>query len=189
VQGWYEEFGIRALASNWSQFGDLSGLVARRAGNSYAVLDSLPVGGSPTDPRTLMATLAEYYLLADPKMTFLDFFGGYAPATSWTQHFTQAVTYNVGQPQGSWSVFATAQDPSNSALTYKVFERSYSNALVLYKPLSYTQGQSSGSLADNTATTHQLGGNYRVLQSDGTLGPVVTQITLRNGEGAILVKA
>src|SRR5262249_4133676 len=37
VQGWYEEFGLRALASNWSQFGDLAGLVARRAGNGYAI--------------------------------------------------------------------------------------------------------------------------------------------------------
>jgi hypothetical protein len=86
-------------------------------------------------------------------------------------------------------VFATGADPSNPALTYKVFQRSYSNALVLYKPLSYTQGVSSGTLADNTATTHQLNGNYRLLQADGTLGPVVTQVTLRNGEGAILVKA
>jgi hypothetical protein len=188
VQGWYEEFGIRALASTWSQFGDLAGMVARRAGNSYAILDSLPEGGSPTDPRTQIATLAEYYLLADPKMTFLDFFGGYSPASSWTQHFSQAVTYNVGQPLGSWSVFATGTDPSNAALTYKIFQRQYGNALVLYKPLSYSQGV-PGTLADNTATTHQLNGNYRVLNAGGTPGPVVTQITLRNGEGAILIKA
>jgi hypothetical protein len=189
VQGWYEEFGLRAMASNWSQFGDLAGLVARRAGNGYAILDSLPTGGAPTDSRTQLTTLAEYYLLADPKMTFLDFFGGYAPATSWTQHFAQAVTYNVGQPQGSWSLFATGTDPSNAALVYKIFQRSYGNALVLYKPLSYALGQSSGTLADNTATTHQLGGNYRVLNADGTLGPVVTSVTLHNGEGAILIKA
>jgi hypothetical protein len=189
VQGWYEEFGIRALASNWSQFGDLAGVVARRAGNSYAILDSLPTGGSPTDPRTQIATLAEYYLLADPKMTFLDFFGGYSPASSWTQHFSQAVTYNVGQPLGSWSVFATGTDPSNAALTYKIFQRQYGNALVLYKPLSYAQNVGTGTLADNTATTHQLNGQYRVLNADGTLGPIVTRVTLRNGEGAILIKA
>jgi hypothetical protein len=188
VQGWYEEFGLRAMASTWSQFGDLAGMVARRAGNSYAILDSLPEGGAPTDPRTQLATLAEYYLLADPKMTFLDFFGGYSPASSWTEHFSQAVTYNVGQPQGSWSVFATGTDPANSALTYKIFQRQYNNALVLYKPLSYSQGV-TGTTADNTATTHQLGGQYRELNADGTLGPVVTQITLRNGEGAILIPA
>ncbi|HEX5273138.1 MAG TPA: hypothetical protein VFW33_21730, partial [Gemmataceae bacterium] len=47
-----------------------------------SVLDSVPAGGSPTDPRTQIATLAEYYLLADPTRTFLDPFGGDAPATA-----------------------------------------------------------------------------------------------------------
>jgi hypothetical protein len=59
---------------------------------------------------------------------------------------------------------------------------------VLYKPLSYGSGV-TGTTADNTATTFALGGPYYVLQNDGTLGPAVTSITLRNGEGAILVKA
>jgi hypothetical protein len=46
-----------------------------------------------------------------------------------------------------------------------------------------------GSLSDNTATAHALGGTYRPLRADGTLGPPVTSITLRNGEGAILIKS
>ena len=58
----------------------LAALVAARTAlrqpAPYAVLDSLPTGGDPTDPRTELATLAEYYLLADPNNTFLDFFGG-----------------------------------------------------------------------------------------------------------------
>ena len=57
-------------------------------------------GGAPTDPRTQIATFAEYYLLADPKYTFLDFYGGYAPPTPWSQHFAPAVNFNVGQPKG-----------------------------------------------------------------------------------------
>ena len=60
---------------------------------------------------------------------------------------------------------------------------------VLYKPLSYAQGKPEGTTADATATTHQLGGNYRAVSASGTLGPVVQSITLRNGEGAVLVKA
>ena len=32
-------------------------------------------------------------------------------------------------------------DPANRALQYKVYQRKYENALVLYKPLSYTRGQ------------------------------------------------
>jgi hypothetical protein len=60
--------------------------------------------------------------------------------------------------------------------------------VVLYKPLSYARGGTNGTLADATATTYTPGGSYRVLQADGTLGPVVTSVSLRNGEGAILIK-
>ncbi|HJZ53497.1 MAG TPA: hypothetical protein VKE74_00975, partial [Gemmataceae bacterium] len=84
---------------------------------------------------------------------------------------------------------ATGVDPLSPPLTYKVFARDYENALVLYKPLSYAQGIGSGTLNLQTATTHQLGGNYQQVNADGTLGPVISQITLRNGEGAVLVKA
>ena len=187
-----ERLKIRPLAQNFQQFEDLSALIAARqmlrSPAPYAVLDSLPTGGSPTDPRTQLATLAYYYLLADPTSTFLDFFGGFAPSTTWSQHWSPAAAYNVGSPTGSWSVFATGADPSNTALTYRVYQRSYANALILYKPLSYANGV-TGTLADASATTQNLGGNYRVLHADGTLGPTVTSCTLRNGEGAILVKA
>ena len=43
--------------------------------------------------------------------------------------------------------------------------------------------------SDATATTHDLGGTYRPLRADGTLGDPVTSVSLRNGEGAILVQA
>jgi hypothetical protein len=86
-------------------------------------------------------------------------------------------------------VFASGNDPSNYHLTYRVYQRSYTNALVLYKPLSYAQGAANpGSLGSGTATTHYLGGTYRPLRANGTLGSPVTSITLRNGEGAILIK-
>jgi hypothetical protein len=190
--GYFDEFALRALATNYVQFEDLAGQLAQwqsqRSPAPYAVLDTLPTGGSPTDPRTEMTTLAEYYLLADPHSTFLDLWGGYAPATDWSQHFFPALTYNIGQPLGAWSLFASAQDPGNRSLTYRVYQRTYSNALVLYKPLSYAGGV-TGTTADNTATFLRLNGVYRVLQANGTLGPPVTGVSLRNGEGAILVRA
>jgi hypothetical protein len=69
-----------------------------------------------------------------------------------------------------------------------VYQRQYDRALVLYKPLSYTKG-STGLTADATNTVHRLNGNYRELRADGTLGPVVTYVRLRAGEGSILIKA
>jgi hypothetical protein len=152
------------------------------------VIDSLPAGGSPTDPRTQLATLAYYYLLSDPVHTFLDIFGGYQPATTWARHWIGAINYNIGQPLGNWFDFATGLDPANWNLTYHVYGRTFGRALVLYKPLSYASGV-SGTLADSTATTHSLGGTYYRLNADGTLGSAVTSISLRNGEGAILIKA
>jgi hypothetical protein len=187
-----EEFALRPMTHNWSQFEDTAGLVRNRlslsGGKGYAILDTYPAGGAPTDSRTEIAALAYYYLLADPKHTFVMFNGGFEPATTWSRHFTAAVNYNVGQPIGTWSVFATGVDPANRNLTYKVYQRQYENALVLYKPLSYATGARAGSTSDATATTHALGGTYRKLNADGSFGPPITSIKLRNGEGAILVK-
>lgn len=187
-----EEFLLRPLDSNWSELGDVANLVRLRLdanGSRYVVLDSLPTGGSPTDSRTQLATLAYYYLMADPDRTMLMFYGGYSPSTSWTQHWSQAAAVNVGQPTGDMKVFASGTDPLSTNRTYRVFSRSYENALVLYKPLSYAQGVGDGTLADGTATTHQLGANYRRVNADGSLGGVISSISLRNGEGAVLIKA
>jgi hypothetical protein len=191
IQGYFEEFALRPLASNYLQFEYLASQVARRnaltAPAPITILDSLPTGGSPTDPRTELATLASYYLLADPTTTFLDFYGGNSPATTWAQHWSAAAAYNVGQPTDGWSVLATGADPENTALTYRIYQRPYTNALVLYKPLS--AGSATGTLDDATATTVALGGTYFPLRADGTLGAAVTSVSLRNGEGAILIKA
>ncbi len=187
----YEEFLLRPLAHSYRQFEEVAAQVARRLAlrspAPLAVLDSLPAGGSPTDPRTQLATLAYYYLVGDPDRTFLNFFGGYDPASSWAQHWSPAAAFNVGRPSGPWSVFASGADPANAALAYRVYGRKYDNALVLYKPLSASDGRAGGP-GDATATTHALGGSYRALRADGSLGPAVASVTLRNGEGAILVK-
>src|SRR5262249_60648481 len=106
-----------------------------------AVLDSLPTGGSPTDPRTQMATLASYYLLADPKTTFLDFYGGFEPSTQWSRHWAPAVAFNIGQPRGDWSLFASGTDPANRRLTYRVYQRNYTHPLGLFHPPSYPPGR------------------------------------------------
>lgn len=188
----FEEFLLRPLAANWSDVGDVVNLVAERLntpGSPYLVIDSLPNGGSPTDARTQLATLAYYYLVADPNRTMLMFYGGSSPSTSWTQHWSPAVTVNVGTPTGPMQVWATGTDPLSPPLTYKIFSRTYENALVLYKPLSYAQGIGTGTINPQTATAHSLGGNYRRVNADGTLGPVINSITLRNGEGAVLMKA
>jgi hypothetical protein len=61
---------------------------------------------------------------------------------------------------------------------------------MLYKPLAHATGSSMrASIGPASATTFNLNGKYRMLRADGTLGSVVTRVTLRNGEGAVLIKA
>jgi hypothetical protein len=98
------------------------------------------------------------------------------------------VKYDVGKPKGTWGLFAQGKDPERNTLNYQVFQRTYDRALVLYKPISYLSGL-RGTTSNATATVHKLTGNYRELRADGTLGPVVTSVRLRNGEGAILIRA
>jgi hypothetical protein len=187
-----EEFALRPLTANHVQFDDLAATLAYRrqlsGGKTYEILDSLPQGLDANDPRMQSATLAMYYLLADPNTSFLMLNGGNEPNSSWTRHWFDSLTFNVGRPLGTSSLFATGNDPSNASLVYKVYQREYANALVLYKPLSYTRGV-NGKTTDNTATLHRLDGWYRVLRSDGSLGTPVRQISLRNGEGVVLVKS
>ncbi len=191
--GFFEEVALKPLAHTYDQFESVAGKIATweasRSPAPLAVLDMDASGGSPTDPRTEMAGLAYYYLLADPQNTFIDPFGGDEPGSDLTRHWFNALTFNVGQPVGPWSMLLQGTDPSNSAFTYRVYQRTYTNALVLFKPLSENSSGAAGTIADNTATTIQLNGSYRLLNVDGSLGGVITSVSLRNGEGAILVKA
>ena len=153
----------------------------------YVVLDSHPGTTSVSGPRTQIGTLAYYYLVADPNKSLLMFYGGYKPSAAWKDGWIKAAETNVGQPTGERKTFARGADPQNLSLEYRVYSRDYGNSLVLYKPRSYTRG-TTGTTDDATATTHQLGGKYRTLNADGAMGAVVTQITLRNGEGAVLMR-
>jgi hypothetical protein len=207
----FTEFGIRPLAHSHQTFADLAKNVARVRGLAkpapWLLLDSMSqitttagksAAGSRTDPRTQIAVLAAYYMLSDTN-SFLVPFGGEAPPSPWIpEHWWGAIAFDVGQPTGAMTEFAAGTDPSWQApaptLTYKVFRRDFTKAVVLYKPLSFSTYQNSnpapfGPIDDTSATAYDLGGSYRPLQADGTLGDPVTTIKLRNGEGAILVPA
>ena len=193
--GAIEEFLLRPMQVTWSAVRDTANLVAGRlaADNPapYVVLDTHPGGGgNPTDSRTQLGALAYYYLVADPDRTFVMFFGGDNPSAAWSDTWIEAAEVNVGRPTGPMTVVASGADPANSALEYRVYGRDYDKATVLFKPRSYNLGQGTGTTTDVTATTHELSGTYRPIHADGTLGPVQANptVTLRNGEGAILLK-
>jgi len=148
-----------------------------------------------SEDRNKIFTLATYYLQAydTPYAPTFYYYGGrdHRNQDNRVYNWFNAIEYNVGQPEGDYYVFATGSDPEKTSLTYKIFGREYNNALVLVKPLPYGSWNGSfqtGSALPVTATLHTLPGTYRLLNSDGTLGEPITQISLRNQEGAILIK-
>jgi hypothetical protein len=66
------------------------------------------------------------------------------------------------------------------AVRQQVYARRYTKGLVLVKPYA------GGSFGDETASVHKLAGECRPLRADGTLGPPVREVTLRNAEAAVL---
>jgi len=151
--------------------------------------------------------VAAYYLLQNPGKDFWAAYRGYGywPTIANNEKmWSHALEVDIGTPLddpppgeteitpwGVW-VFAEGANPGHpdypdiAKCTYKVFARMYTNGLVLLKPKSgYDSSRST--FADNTATTHDLGGWYQPVHDDGSLGEPTTSITLRNGEAAILV--
>lgn len=156
------------------------------------------INGVAGTDRGKLLTLGLYYLVHN-KHTYYMYESadhGHAGHVS-TWAWNPAVQYDVGQPDvipngtvdfegragtREHYLFATGPDPANGSLTYRVFARRFTNALVLVKMLP------AGSTVDNTSiTTHALDGSYGVLQADGFIGPTVTEASIRNNEALILI--
>jgi hypothetical protein len=151
--------------------------------------------------RGKLFTLALYYLVHN-RNTYYSYqtvssHQKVEPLQEW--QWNPAVQYDIGAPAAvpagvsdfdgrtgttEHYVFASGPDPYDSTLTYSVLARNFTKGIVLAKMMPM------GSVADaQSATTHPLDGTYYPLRSDGTLGQPVTQVILRNNEGAILIRS
>jgi hypothetical protein len=156
---------------------------------------------APDESRGRIFTLALYYL-AHNRNTYFAYeaershmYDGRVRDWQWNP----AVEYDIGFPapvpagqvdfdgrSGSSEhyVFAAGPDPFDSTLTFNVLARNFTNGMVLAKMLPW------GSVDDSlSTTTHLLDGSYYLLGGDGTPGPAVTEVSLRNNEAAILIRA
>lgn len=105
-----------------------------------------------------------------------------------------ACEVDVGQPvDDKYQVVAKGVDSTGQ--NYRIFARRYSNSLILCRPKINWSHDNYG---DNTGVVIALpsyatstgGGNlFTPLKVDGTLGPAVSQVTLRQPESAILFPA
>ncbi len=133
-----------------------------------------------SEDRYKIFTLAQYYLLHSP-YTYFNYQVG---NTSWNHdlhaQWFEAMGYNIGIPIGDEYIYATDNQPNGQAAVYA---REFTNGLVLakFKPNWVNDF--------DQPSTHDLGGSYKLLGVDGSLGPVINQITLRNSQAAILIPA
>jgi hypothetical protein len=154
---------------------------------------------NPSD-RGRLYTLALYYLVHNPNTFYLyECFNGHYYQSHVSQwQWNPAVEYDIGQPapvpeghvdfEGAAGTnehfeFASGSDPYDPSLTYHVFARMFTNGMVLVKMLP------EGSVVDGqSVTTHALERPYRIMNADGTVGELaVTQVSIRNNEGVILI--
>lgn len=91
--------------------------------------------------------------------------------------------YDLGNALGHYTIKQTGTDPTGQS--YTVFERDYQKGKVLMRPLD-DWGQT---FASNTKISVPLTEGYRKLNIDGSLGPVIMNVELQNGAGAVLIPA
>ncbi len=171
----------------------------RAGGRRVIGARDLASGTAGTD-RGKLFSLGLYYLVHN-RHTYYSYdteSGHLNPAHLSTWSWNPAVEFDVGQPdvipagkvdfQGRANTkehyaFASGADPYSPSLTYHVFARRFTNALVLVKMLP------EGSVTDDRSiTTHALDGTYAPLQADGTLGAAVNVALIRNNEALILIR-
>ncbi len=97
-----------------------------------------------------------------------------------------AMEYDLGEPSARYELVASGSSPDQAGKIYKVFRREYQYGTVYMRPrdaFDAKWGETS------TAVTVDLGGQYRQLLPDGTLGSIITQLNLPGAAGAIVIPA
>lgn len=153
--------------------------------------------------RDKQLALAIFYIGQAPATDYFGCWWGFYYGSNLSFYDVPAIKVDIGQPalppagitttwpQGAY-LFATGTDTtvSDGLSKYRVYARNYTNGLVLVRPRSdrVTSVGTVGGVGDNTAIDFSLPGFFYPVGTDGVLGPVTNHLTLRNGEGAILVK-
>jgi PKD repeat protein len=165
--------------------------VAAEAGirSWYAPLMQQDVPGQPgeiTYGEALLGSLA-WNLTTRSDETLLFLFGGAGnPAEAGWDTLTwrgcvEVAQAELGSAVGEPYAYAEGTDPTGK--TYRVWARHYENGLTLVRNRgNYNQG-----IEPETATSVALHAAFQPVAPEGEIGAAVSSITLRNGEGAILL--
>ncbi len=94
--------------------------------------------------------------------------------------------YDMGHVSLADKMYTVAgQGTDPSGYPYKVYSRNYPRGKVFIRP----RGRSTENIDDATTVSVNLGGSYREIRPDGSLGSTVTSATFRNGQGRLFAPA
>ena len=102
-----------------------------------------------------------------------------------TLSWVPAMGYDLGVPVAHYQLAASGTSPDMAGAQYKVWMRDYQGGRVYTRPKDHIDSPVWGSTS--TPVTVDLGGPYKQLLIDGTFGPVITSLSLRATEGAIVI--
>lgn len=102
-----------------------------------------------------------------------------------TLSWIPAMGYDLGLPIAHYQLAASGTSPDMAGAQYKIWYRDYQQGRVYTRPKDHIDASVWGNTS--TPITVDLGGSYRQVLIDGTLGPVITSISLRATDGAIVV--
>lgn len=148
--------------------------------------------GTTTVRQAIYNNLCFYYVAkSDSTWIFMrpapgNAYGAFVNPNLDTLAWIPAMEHELGLPLAHYQFVMSGASPDQSGATYKVFARDYQQGRVYTRPrdgLDAKWGDAS------MAVTVNLGGSYRQVLTDNTVGPVVTTISLRGGEGAIMLPA
>jgi hypothetical protein len=104
-----------------------------------------------------------------------------------TLSWIPAMGYDLGVPIAHYQLAASGTSSDMAGAQYKVWMRDYQGGRVYTRPKDHIDASVWGSTS--TPVTVDLGGAYKQVLIDGTLGPVITSLSLRATDGAIVIPA
>jgi hypothetical protein len=187
--------GLAKTYKRWAMLDDMyTDYLSAGKGVVFTCYDDVP------SERMKLFSLAMFYMINHQMAFYYYRTQGHSGCDVSTWQWNPWVEYDVGQPivntlglqdfegqAGTNRFFVFATDPVNSPPHYEVLGRQYERSdgkkvLVLAKLMA--DGQTQGA----NPTSIALGATYKKVQSDFTLGPAISSVTLANNEGVILIR-
>ncbi len=195
-----EEYTQNLLIAAIKTVTDAGGRVDTHSSTGYYGPAEYTAGNyTSADTRYRMWRLAFYYIVKEAigssGMVYFDptFYIKFGEDTSTYDDFfvewETAFETNVGLPTALHYTYQTGNNPARlpDIVPYKIRARDYTNALVLVRTKDLWSDTEFG---DPSAVTVNLpeGNTWHFLNANGTYGPAITSVSLRDSESAILLK-